>query len=111
MNFKQKELVLLPYPFTDQEGNKVRPAVIISNDHFNIHSQEKIMIPITSVIKDEPYSIIINQADLLSGNLQKPSRIRCDKIFTINQYSIIMKFGKINDKTSNKILSEVKGTF
>lgn len=32
MNVHQKEIVLLPYPFSDLEGKKVRPAVIVSND-------------------------------------------------------------------------------
>lgn len=101
----------MPYPFTDQEGKKVRPAIIISNDSFNSKSSDRIMIPITSVIRDEPYSIIISQEDLLSGTLQKPSRIRFDKIFSIDQHIVIMKFGKVNDKIFEKIISEIKKLF
>ncbi len=111
MKFKQKELVLLPYPFTDQEGSKVRPAIIISNDNFNKKCQDCVMVPLTTVIKDEPYSIIINQDDLSSGKLIKPSRIRIDKIFTINKNLIMMQIGKIDDKTFLKIKSEVYKVF
>ena len=81
MDAKQKEIVLLPYPFSDLEGTKVRPAIIVSNDSFNNKSADCIMVPLTTVIKDEPYSIVINQQDLTSGKLLKPSRIRADKIF------------------------------
>ena len=35
MNVFQKELILLPYPFSNLEGNKVRPALVVSNDSFN----------------------------------------------------------------------------
>ncbi len=35
MKFFQKELVLLPFPFSNMEGTKVRPALIVSNDYFN----------------------------------------------------------------------------
>ena len=35
MHINQKELVLLPYPFSDLEGTKVRPAIVVSNNSFN----------------------------------------------------------------------------
>ena len=111
MKFKQKELVLLPYLFTDQEGTKVRPAIIVSNDNFNAKCQDCVMVPLTTVIKNEPYSIIINQEDLSSGKLLKPSRIRIDKVFTINKNLIMMQIGKMNDKTFLKIKSEISKVF
>jgi len=106
MNFQQKELVLLPYPFSDQEGNKVRPAIIISNNNFNRKSEDCIMLPLTSVIKEVPYSVLITQKDLTSGNLLKPSRIRIDKVFTIRKDLVRMKIGMISNKSFEKIKSE-----
>ncbi len=111
MNFQQKEIVLLPYPFSDQEGTKVRPAIIISNNNFNKKSEDCIMLPLTSVIKDIPYSHLITQRDLGSGNLLKPSRIRIDKIFTIRQDLVRMRIGIINSKTLEKIKSEISKIF
>lgn len=107
MNFQQKEIVLLPYPFSNQEGSKVRPAMIISNNNFNKRSEDCIMIPLTSVIKEVLYSVLINQEDLNSGKLLKPSRIRIDKIFTIRQDLVRMKIGVINNKTFEKIKLEI----
>ena len=107
MNFQQKEIVLLPYPFSNQEGTKVRPAIIISNNNFNKKSEDCIMLPLTSVIKEVPYSVLINQEDLNSGKLLKPSRIRIDKIFTICQDLVRMKIGVINNKTFEKVKSEI----
>jgi mRNA interferase MazF len=111
MNIKQKELVLLPYPFTDQGGTKVRPALVISNDIFNKKSNDCILIPLTTVIKDEPYSILISQENLSSGKLLKLSRIRVDKIFTIDKSLIMMKMGAIDNKTFEKIKSEILKIF
>ena len=110
MNVQQKDLVLLPYPFSDLEGTKVRPALIVSNDLFNKKSFDCIMVPLTTVIKDEPYSIIINQEDLSSGKLLKSSRIRADKIFTVEKNLIVMKIGVINNNTFDKIKSEILKT-
>jgi len=111
MNVQQKEIVLLPYPFSDLEGTKVRPALVVSNNFFNKKSDDCIMVPLTTVIKDEPYSILINQEDLSSGKLLKPSRIRIDKIFTVEKNLIVMKIGAINDKTFEKIKDEISKLF
>ena len=111
MNIKQKDIVLLPYPFTDLEGTKVRPAMVVSNDIFNNKSADCIMVPLTSVIKDHPYSILINQIDLSSGKLLKPSRIRADKVFTVEKKLIIMKIGILNDKTFQNVKSELNKIF
>ena len=111
MIFQQKELVLLPYPFSNQGGSKVRPAIIVSNDNFNKRCEDCVMVPLTTVIKEEPFSIIINQDSLESGRLLKQSRIRIDKIFTIKKSLIIMKIGKINDEMLVKIKSDLDRVF
>lgn len=107
----QKEIVLLPYPFSDLEGSKVRPAIVVSNDLFNKKSADCIAVPLTTVIKDEPYSVILNQEDLSSGKLLKPSRVRADKIFAVEKNLIIMKIGVINEKTFEKIKAEIVKMF
>jgi len=111
MIFQQKELVLLPYPFSNQDGSKVRPAVIVSNDTFNKKCEDCLMVPLTTVIKDEPFSLIINQNNLESGKLLKQSRIRIDKLFTIKKSLIMMKIGKINSEMLIKIKSEINRVF
>ncbi|MFH1211872.1 MAG: type II toxin-antitoxin system PemK/MazF family toxin [Candidatus Woesearchaeota archaeon] len=107
MEAKQKELVLLPFPFSDLKETKVRPAIIVSNDIFNKKSADCIMVPLTSVIKDEPYSIIINQQDMSSGNLIKTSRVKADKIFAVEKCLITMKIGAVSEKTFDKIKHEI----
>ena len=111
MIFQQKELVLLPYPFSDQGGTKVRPAIIISNDTFNKRCEDCIMVPLTTVIKNEPFSLLINQDSLESGKLLKQSRIRIDKIFTIKKNLVMMKIGKINNDLLIRIKSEIGKVF
>ncbi|MBI2559191.1 type II toxin-antitoxin system PemK/MazF family toxin [Candidatus Woesearchaeota archaeon] len=111
MEIKQKDVVLLPYPFTDLKGKKVRPALIVSNDFVNNKSEDCIMLPLTSVIKDEPYSIVINQDDLSSGQLIKPSRIKADKIFTVEKRLIVMKIGTMSNNTFGKVKAELLNVF
>ena len=107
MIVNQKEIVLLLYPFSNLEGSKVRPAIIVSSDIFNKKSADCIAIPLTSIIKDEPYSIILNQEDLSSGKLLKPSRARADKIFAVEKNIITMKIGAVRDKVFERIKAEI----
>ena len=107
MNLKQKEIVLLPFPFTDLEESKVRPAIVVSNDQFNKRSDDCIMVPLTTVIKDSPYSIIIDQEDMRSGKLLRPSMVRIDKVFTVEKKLAAMKIGRLNDTTFKKIRNKL----
>ena len=100
---KQGDIVLLEYPFSNLEEKKLRPALIISNNSFNKNSSDCIMVPLTSVIKDEPYSIIVDSKDLSEGKLLKISRIKADKIFSIEKNLIKIKIGKVNQNTFEKV--------
>jgi mRNA interferase MazF len=80
---------------------------VVSNDRFNGKSNDFVAVPLTSVIKDEPYSVLINQGDLCGGKLLKPSRVRADKIFTVEKNLIVMKIGTVDDKTFQRIKLEI----
>ena len=45
MQVNQKELVLLPYPFSNFEGTKVRPALVVFKEDFNKKSADCLMVP------------------------------------------------------------------
>ena len=103
MKISQKEIVLIPYPFSNLAEKKVRPALIISNNFLNNQSKDCLLAPLTSVIKDKPYSILINQKNLDSGKLIKESRIRLDKLFVIEKDKIVFKIGILDKKTFDKV--------
>jgi mRNA interferase MazF len=46
MNFSKGDIVLLPYPFTDLQASKVRPAVVVAPEN-GIYS-DVFVVPITS---------------------------------------------------------------
>src|SRR3989344_7264186 len=85
---------------------KIRPALIISNDHLNEMSEDCIAVPLTTVIKDAPYSFLITQKDLASGELIASSRIRLDKVFSVKKSLIIKKIGLLKKTTFQEIIKE-----
>ncbi|VVB80812.1 PemK-like, MazF-like toxin of type II toxin-antitoxin system [uncultured archaeon] len=107
MNVKQKDVVLLPVIFSDQTEIKVRPAVVISNNEINEMSDDVMLVPLTSVLKEMPYSIMLTDKNLADGRLAAPSRARADKIFTADKSLIQRKIGTIQQDILSVIKQEI----
>lgn len=83
MNFSKGDIVVIPVPFTDNKGYKLRPAVVVSNDM--VHQTGDVMIvQITSKLKQDNLSIPITNNDVTVG-LPVKSYIRVHKIFVLEQ--------------------------
>ena len=102
--FSQGEIVLIPIPFTNLESKKKRPVMILSNGHYNKVSEDIIAVAITSNIRGLEYEVVIENQDMIEGNLKRISCIRTDKIYTLSKDLIVTKFGKVNDS----IITDVK---
>lgn len=111
MKVTQRDLVLLPYPFSNLEGVKLRPALVVSGNKLNRGSNDCVMVPLTSVIRDEDFSIVIDQKDLSSGKLIKTSRVKTDKVFCISKDLIRMKIGTLGKDSFDEVMESVLGVF
>lgn len=111
MNVSQKEVVLLPYPFSNLQERKVRPAVVVSNNDFNRMCSDCIVLPMTSVIKEGTFSVSLSQKDMEQGKLIKASELRIDKVFSVEKRLVRMKIGKVSDFFFDKLKSELLKVF
>jgi mRNA interferase MazF len=93
------DLVLVPFPFTDQSGNKKRPAVIVSSASYNSRRADVIIMAITSQVRTPLGFGASLLEDWQSAGLLKPSAFK--PIFTtIEQTLIIRTLGNVgsNDR-------------
>jgi PemK-like, MazF-like toxin of type II toxin-antitoxin system len=51
MAYSFGEVVLVPFPFTDQSGAKKRPAAIVSSNAYNTGRRDLIIMAITSQVR------------------------------------------------------------
>ena len=100
---EQKDLLLVPFPFSDQKGRKVRPVVVISNNEFNLNSDDILVAGVTSNISKDKYAISLTNKDLDEGKLLIPCCIRVENILKIDKDIIIKKIGKIKKDRLNLI--------
>ena len=110
--FKQGDIIVVKFPFTDGSQFKKRPALVISNNKLD-KSQDFLLVQITSKLHDDGLSVIINDKDCLKP-LPLKSYIRPHKIFTVHNSLIISKISQINKKflkiISHKIFDLIEVT-
>ena len=108
---KQWDIVIINFPFTNLEDSKIRPALIISNNHFN-KMKNVLLLAISTQQWDKSFSIPINQLDILDWNLNKESFIRIQNILSLEKRLVIKKVAKVSQKKmtllKNKFISYIK---
>ncbi len=104
-HYKQWDIVLVPFPFTDLSTNKKRPSLVISPNQCNVE-QDAVIAFITSNldVKSRFGDYLIQEWK--KANLPKPSLIRM-KFATIDQSIIIKKLGALPDKDIELFRSEL----
>ncbi len=100
---EQGDIVLIPIPCTDLSSQKRRPVVVISNDTYNRNTADVIVVALTSNPEPVNYSFAITSSDLEKGGLNRPSRIRVDKIYALSQSIVVKTFGRVNATTLDRI--------
>ena len=102
---KQREMVLIPIPFSDLKSKKRRPVIVISNDIYNQKTEDILAIAVTSNLEKKDYTLLITQNDMEEGDLPKDSMIRGDKIYSLSQLIVVKRLGKIKQTTFERIVT------
>jgi mRNA interferase MazF len=102
--YKKGTIVLVPFPFTDLSGNKVRPALIISNGK---SSEDVIVVFITSQSKLKGKNLIAVVPDERNG-LKVPSKIVCSKVATLDVKIVLGELGVVSNLVLQKINAELR---
>ena len=66
-----------------------------------------IVVAMTSNPANVPYSFVIDTSDLERGSLNRPGKVRVDKIYTLSQRLITATFGKIKVGVLDRIRKEL----
>lgn len=109
--YKQRQIVLVPFPYSDLSGNKRRPVLIVSNDAYNKAFDDVIVCVITSNLRKDEYSVTLSNGDLEIGVLPESSVVNSHKLFTIHTakilktFSVVKKefFGQVNEKIKHLV--------
>lgn len=102
---KQRDIVLIPVPYSDLSIIKRRPVLILSSDPQNRRSPDMLVAAITSNLTTGFTGVIVDTADMDTGTLPQRSLIRADKIYTLRQSDIIKSYGALSQSTFENVLA------
>ncbi len=102
--YNQKDIILIPFPYSDLTLSKKRPALIISNEKIN-KMQDRICCLVTS--KAHKDDLVITKDSFEQGSLPFKSFVKPHRIFTINANIVIKKFCTINDGFHDKVIKSI----
>ncbi|HWG91838.1 MAG TPA: type II toxin-antitoxin system PemK/MazF family toxin [Candidatus Thermoplasmatota archaeon] len=109
--FEPGDIVLVPFPFTDLSAAKSRPALVMTRGDYNKTSEDLILCGITSNLANSSHSVLLAQADLESGTLPKPSRVKADKVVTLKQEIVKKRVGRLKATAMAQVMKEFEALF
>ncbi len=89
------DLVLVPFPFTDQSATKRRPAVIISSAAYHRTRPDVLIMAVTSQHATRLFLGEVQVQDWKSAGLLKPSILK-PVITTLDPSLILKKLGNLS---------------
>ena len=108
--YKQGDVILIPFPFTDFSTFKQRPAVIISASRFNSSTGDVIIAAITSHIHTKSkFDYVLNSREQKTGGLPLPSAVKVGKIITLDQRLIRKRIGHLPKETIQRLTRQLQG--
>jgi len=107
MMYKQRDILLVPIPFSDLSSAKKRPVLVLSNNRYNRTTNDLIVTAITSNITKGEYNVLLSSDNMEEGELKVDSCIRPDKIYTLSQDIVIKKFGSVTDFILDRVTAVI----
>ena|SRR5207302_2901825 len=88
------DVVLVPFPFTDQKTTKKRPSVVVSSDQYNVARPDVIVMAITSQLSSYSRIAEVVVTEWKKAGLLKASTIK-PILTTIEKQLIIRTLGQL----------------
>jgi mRNA interferase MazF len=100
-------IVLVPFPFTDLSGMKVRPAVVISNK--NISDDIILAFISTNAKRRGKFEVLLKMNG--KNGLKSDSVVLVSKIATLEKKMILGTIGKLSNEEIVLIKTKLKSLF
>lgn len=102
MSFERFSVVRVPFPFTDRNATRNRPALVLSDAaSFNTPAGHSVMAMITSQ-GNAPWPLDCQITDLTAAGLPAPSLVRF-KLFTLDHRLVRGELGKLSPKDGEAV--------
>ena len=105
--YSRYDVVRVPFPFTDRQAQKNRPALVLSDRAaFNARAGHSVMAMITSGVH-APWPLDVAIGDLATAGLPSASIVRF-KVFTLDHRLIRGTLGRLADQDRARVAKAVR---
>ena len=101
------EVVVLPFPQTNLQAGKRRPALVVAN----LTGDDLVLCQITSRARSDGYSVPLANGDFEHGQLVVESFIRPNRLFTVEQSVILYVAAKVKDTKLHEVKAKLRQLF
>jgi mRNA interferase MazF len=101
------EVVVLPFPQTDLQTGKRRPALVVAD----LTGDDLILCQITSQSRHDSYSISLLSTDFEHGRLNIDSFIRANRLFTVDQSVILYSAARVRGTKLQEVRARIRNLF
>ena len=108
VTYRQRDILLTRFPFSDLIGSKVRPVLVLSNDIYNRRHADMLVCAITSSRRSHDYATSLTTGDLEQGVLKVESKVRADTITSVEQGIILKRIGRVGKPKYQQIIALVQ---
>ena len=88
------DVVLVPFPFTDQSAIKKRPAVVVSSAEYHTHRRDLVIMAITSQLRPRSAFGEFMVTEWKKAGLIAPSAVK-PVLTTIDKRLVLRKLGQL----------------
>ncbi|SRR6266404_2973208 len=101
------EVVVLPFPQTNLQAGKRRPALVVAD----LSGDDLILCQITSQASSDNYSVPLTSTDFQRGRLAVDSFVRPNRLFTVEQSVILYAAAKVHNRKLTEVRAKVRELF
>ncbi len=101
------EVVVLPFPQTDLQAGKRRPALVVAD----LAGDDVILCQITTQSRRDSYSVSLVSNDFANGRLNVDSFIRPNRLFTVDHAVIVYTAAKIKASKLDEVRTKIRQLF
>jgi len=106
------DVVVVPSPFQDRPGEKIRPAVVVQSDTENARLANTILAVITGNLQDvrQPTAVFVDagSSDGAGSGLAGPSLVKCCNLATVRQRRILHVIGHLSPAVIRRLDDALK---
>ena len=106
MTCEPLDVVVVPFPFTDRDASRRRPALVVLSQSFHTRHRQLILAMITSAGTGWPSDVSIRRWQ--EAGLHVPCKVRL-KLFTLDGDRIVRRIGKLSEEDGIAVREALRG--